>query len=131
MKLFENIIKRTRTYRELVVSSSKRATDLVLSSNKLAADLSDRDRKVRELSKELDILKERIPAITDKLVRVSLQRKDNPLPVLRICMEVDVDNMCRGLLHGNDMLVIDYIGEYVGTMVAEKIKAGNYRRWEV
>lgn len=84
------------------------------------------------LKKENAELLERIPSISQKLARTSIQYKnDTPNRRLRICIEIDPVIIETGFLHGNDETVIEHIGHDIGYRVASEIRKANFQRWEM
>lgn len=76
-------------------------------------------------------LRERIPAITERLARVTAQRPPDRTRMIRICLDLDPYVIESGFLHGNDSCVIEYVGRHIGVMAAREIRRANFQRWEV
>lgn len=113
MKIIEQAIKRTKLYKDSI--------ERVRYAN----------MRIAELEHENKILADRVYEISQKMVRVSVQRhNDRAFPIMRVVCDIDTSMIEQGLMWGNDSHVINMMARDIGYRAAQQIKQCNFQRWE-
>jgi hypothetical protein len=109
----DRLVRRTRLYREM--------------DRQLFQAIRIKDATEAENCE----LAERVAEISRQLCQVTVQRPPDQRRILRICLHIDSRIIEDGFLHGNDALIIDYIGRDIGIRAAHEIRRANFQRWEM
>lgn len=130
--LFSPLIEKTSFYKRLQQERklAKQIEELAEKVKQVEQQRSLAISRKERVEQELVELKERIPAIAEKLANVSVQRSSGDFPRLRVVVELDSHYIFGGLLHGNDDKMINYLGEDIGRRAAYEMKRLNFERWE-
>lgn len=113
--MIKKLISKTRAYKDLE-QQAQRARNEVSAVKGINS----------HLKRENDQLSERVGDIAKQLSTARIEI--TPTNRYSVCVDIDPEMVERGLIHGNDTVVVDHIGRHIGHQVAYEIKRMNFRR---